>query len=325
MIRALRFVAKHKILSLQMFALLLAGLLMIPPQPNLAKLNDSFAAVNAKKQPNRMPVIDIPAYPKRKFSSPVPSLTAKAFLIQDLNSRVIMASLNPHKRLPMASLTKLMTTLVALEAYQPKQIIAIKVDSDTIDGQTIGLKRGEKYTLESLVASSIISSANDAAINLAAAYPGGIKSFVQLMNQKAKQLNMSDTHFTNPVGYDNDNHYTSVFDLAILSRQALDNPLILAFAQSPMMRIVEVSRGRVTTLKTTNDLLGNTPGILGLKTGWTEKAGECLISLAESRDNYWFLVIVLNSQDRFGETLQLKQWVDLNYDWQPIKLFSHKP
>ncbi|NOY15219.1 MAG: D-alanyl-D-alanine carboxypeptidase [bacterium] len=314
-------IIQKPLLILEIILLSVISLFLIPPQPVVSQINQITQSLN-----HTIPALsiqsqlEIPSYPTRGFNTAPPSLSARAYLIKDLDSKVIIAAKNPDTPLPIASLTKLMTALVALESYPPKTIIPITIDADQVEGQKIGLKKGEKYTLETLVASSIIHSANDAALNLAAYHPKGIKGFVYLMNQKAKQLNMNKTHFTNPVGYDNPDHYSTVSDLALLAEAVLDNPLITAFAQTPMMRMVEVTSGRVVTLKTTNDLLGRYPGVLGLKTGWTEKAGECLISLVESKTGgKWYLSIMLGSQDRFGETILLKNWVDANIRWTKIK------
>ena len=307
----------------QVILLLTISLFLPPPRLALSNLNAQFRILNKSQYPfDNFSKIKIPPYPTRTLNQPLPTLTAKAFLVKDLDSKVTIAASNPNQPLPIASLTKLMTALVALQTYPPKSVIPITIDSDLIEGQKIGLKTGEKYTLEALVAAAIISSANDAALNLAAYHPQGIPGFVQAMNTTAQRLHMTNTHFTNPVGYDDPNHYSTVTDLSILAETVLSNPLITAFAQTPLMRMIEVGSGRIITLKTTNDLLGKYPGILGLKTGWTQKAGECLISLVESSQNHWYLTIILGSQDRFGETLLLKNWVDQNIKWVNLPPFN---
>lgn len=310
------FLYHRPFLGFQILFFVFISLFLPPPRLALSLLNSRFQILDQSYPPlDYLSQIKIPPYPAHTLNQPLPTLTAKAFLVKDLDSKVVMAAYNPNKILPMASLTKLMTALVALQTYPPKSVIPITIDADLVDGQKIGLKAGEEYSLEALVAAAIINSANDAALNLAAFHPQGIPGFVQAMNVTAKQLNMSNTHFTNPVGYDNPYHYSTVTDLSFLADAVLNNPLITAFAQTPLMRMVEINTGRVITLKTTNNLLGQYPGILGLKTGWTQNAGECLISLVESNQNHWYLVIILGSQDRFGETLLLKNWVDQNIKW----------
>ncbi len=319
----LLFLYHKPYIGIQLIFLIIIPLFLPPPHLALSTLNAKFQTLNKTLYPfNTTAKIITPPYPVRTLNQPLPTLTAKAFLIKDLDSKVTIAASNPNQPLPIASLTKLMTALVALQTYPPKSVIPITIDSDLVEGQKIGLKIGEKYTLEALVAAAIINSANDAALNLAAYHPQGIPGFVQVMNTTARQLNMVNTHFTNPVGYDDPNHYSTVADLSILAEAVLNSPLISAFAQTPLMRMIEVGSGRIITLKTTNDLLGKYPGILGLKTGWTQKAGECLISLVESSQNHWYLTIILGSQDRFGETLLLKNWVDQNIKWVNLPPFN---
>ncbi len=307
-------------LSWKLILLFLITLLLLPPLPVLSNLKTQSREITTNKQnigPD-LKKINLSPYPKRILSSPLPHISAKSFYIQDLSTKVAMISKNKNSKLPMASLTKLMTAWTAIKIYPLKKTIRIKVDGQNVDGQKIDLRKGEEYSLESLIAGMIIHSANDAAINIAAAYPSGISGFVNQMNRQAKLLHMDRTHFTNPVGFDNKNHYTTSHDLSLLVDKVLENPLITAFAQAPMMRIVSINTNRVITLTTTNDLLGTEPGILGLKTGWTPLAGECLISLIKSRTNNWYVTIVLGSSHRFKDTLQLRNWVNANFDWQKI-------
>ncbi len=309
-------------LKIKVILLVISTLFLLPPLPFLPSLNVLSQQLSFHKPSVKMfslKLDNLPPYPVHLLRSDTPYIDGRAFLVKDLTTKVVMAQKNEDKKLAIASLTKLMTAWVALKVFPPKKIITVTIDSKDVDGQVIGLKKGEKYSLESLVAGMIIHSANDAAENIAAAYPGGVKAFVKEMNHQAKLLHMENSHFTNPVGYDDPHHYSTAFDLSLLVDKVLEDPLISAFAQAPMMEIVSVNTGRLITLTTTNDLLGQQPGVLGLKTGWTPRAGECLISLIKSPSNHWYVIILLGSKDRFGETIKLKNWVNSNFSWQPLQ------
>ncbi len=301
---------------------MLSTLFLFPPLPLFSNLNVLSQQLNFHRPVVKMFSLEmnnLSPYPVRLLRSDLPPTDGRAFLVKDLTTKVVMVQKNENKKVAIASLTKLMTAWVALKVFPPKKIITVTIDGRDVDGQVIGLKEGEKYSLESLVAGMIIHSANDAAENIAAAYPGGVKAFVKEMNHQAKLLHMENSHFTNPVGYDNPKHYSTAFDLSLLVDKVLEDPLISAFAQAPMMEIVSVNTGRLITLTTTNDLLGQQPGVLGLKTGWTPRAGECLISLIKSPSNHWYMIVLLGSNDRFGETIKLRDWINSNFNWQPVQ------
>ncbi len=301
---------------------MLSTLFLLPPLPLFSNLNVLSQQLNFHRPVVKMFSLEmnnLSPYPVCLLRSDLPPTDGRAFLVKDLTTKVVMVQKNENKKVAIASLTKLMTAWVALKVFPPKKIITVTIDGRDVDGQVIGLKEGEKYSLESLVAGMIIHSANDAAENIAAAYPGGVKAFVKEMNHQAKLLHMENSHFTNPVGYDNPKHYSTAFDLSLLVDKVLEDPLISAFAQAPMMEIVSVNTGRLITLTTTNDLLGQQPGVLGLKTGWTPRAGECLISLIKSPSNHWYMIVLLGSNDRFGETIKLRDWINSNFNWQPVQ------
>jgi len=193
------------------------------------------------------------------------------------------------------------------------------------NGQDIGLVEGERIIFKNLLYGLLVSSGNDVALVMARNYPGGEISFVKAMNQKAESLNLTHTYFANPTGLDSDPEgnlltdfsYTSALDLARLAAEALKNQLLLEIVSTASMTINDVEGKISHQLNNINELLNYLPGMKGVKTGWTEEAGECLVGYTE-REGHGVITVVLGSQDRFGETVKLTNWIFDNFRWQEI-------
>ena len=246
---------------------------------------------------------------------PGTEVTATGVVVLDIDSGVYLYKRNEHIELSPASTTKLLTALVALDNYHLDDVVTIK--SMNIDGQVMGLMSGEQITVENLLYGALIYSGNDAAWALSEYYPGGEPKFVEAMNVKAKDLHLTQSHFTNPVGYDDPNHKMTPVDLAMLGEAALNNKTIAKMVAIPEITISEISHTYFHRLTNVNELLGKIPGVGGIKTGWTEEAGENLITLVE-RSNHHVITVVLHSQDRFGDTSKLIDWVFTNYQWRVL-------
>jgi D-alanyl-D-alanine carboxypeptidase len=160
---------------------------------------------------------------------------------------------------------------------------------------------------------------NDAAYALADHFPGGREAFMQAINQKINSLNLTDTYFTNPAGIDEYNHYSTAHDLAIIGAELVSNPTLAEIVATPKITISNTDGDFVHELETTDELLGKIKGLRGIKTGWTEFAGECFVSYVE-RDNHGIITVLLGSYDRFGETQKLIDWVFTNHEWQEVKI-----
>lgn len=247
---------------------------------------------------------------------PGPEITATGVVVVDIDSGIYLFKRNENIVLSPASTTKLLTALVVLDTYALDDVVTI--GDMHIDGQSMGLVRGEKITVENLLYGALIYSGNDAAWALADYYPGGEPKFVEAMNAKAKELHLAHSTFTNPVGYDDPNHKMTPLDLAILGEAALNNKTIAKMVGIPEITISDVTHTYFHQLKNVNELLGKVPGVGGIKTGWTEEAGENLITLVE-RNGHRVITIVLHSQDRFGDTSKLIDWVFGNYQWEILK------
>ncbi len=247
---------------------------------------------------------------------PGPEITATGVVVTDIDSGIYLYKRNENIELSPASTTKLLTALVALDTYALDDVVTIR--DMNISGQSMGLVRGEKITVENLLYGALIYSGNDAAWALSDYYPGGEPKFVEAMNAKAKDLHLTHSTFTNPVGYDDPNHKMTPLDLAILGEAALNNKTIAKMVGIPEITISDVTHTYFHQLKNVNELLGKIPGVGGIKTGWTEEAGENLITLVE-RNGHRVITIVLHSQDRFGDTSKLIDWVFGNYQWEVLQ------
>lgn len=260
-----------------------------------------------------IPVPNPVLYPQNDGVS-VPYVSARSVVVQDAISKTIMYSKNPDILLMPASITKVMTALVALDYWSDLDTIIEVKNEDRAIGQTIDLKKGERITLRNILYGLLVHSGNDAALAVAENYPGGYSSFVAAMNNKAKQLHLNNTTFKNPSGVEQYGHLTTSRDLAVLASSALVNPTIASIVEIQRIVVTDVTGSIVHDLETTNELLGQIPGLKGLKTGWTSGAGECLVSYID-RDNKKVIVVVLGSLDRFGDTRLLVNWVFHHHNW----------
>jgi D-alanyl-D-alanine carboxypeptidase len=250
-------------------------------------------------------------YPINLRYEPLPEITAASYLVLDANSDIIMAAKNKNQKLKIASITKLMTALVTLDLYKQSNILTVKNNFN--DGAIIGLTKGEKISMDSLMKALLIASANDAAQTLADNSP---QPFIKLMNNKAKSLRLNDTLFSNPQGFDDGNNSSTVFDLARLGSYALRYPYIREIVRTKSA-VIKDAENISYALENVNILLGDYPEVLGMKTGFTEEAGECLLSL-HNINGYEVIIVVLKSEDRFGETIQLAEWVMANFTWKNL-------
>jgi serine-type D-Ala-D-Ala carboxypeptidase (penicillin-binding protein 5/6) len=198
-----------------------------------------------------------------------PQVTARAYYVENGATGEALAGEDASARLPIASITKLMTVLVALERVQLDDVVVAPPAAAAVGESTINLRAGERITVHDLVEAALVQSANDAAWALAAYVgKGNVPAFVRLMNAKAKALGLRDTHFARPDGLDIPGHVSSARDVTLLARVAMQNATIRSIVDD---RVATISRGR--RLHTWNDLLGTFPGVIGVKTGHTEAAG----------------------------------------------------
>jgi D-alanyl-D-alanine carboxypeptidase len=219
-----------------------------------------------------------------------------------------------------------MTALVAEDLYQTADLLPVPPKA-MVGGSGMGLVAGEKLTYRGLLYGMLLDSGNDAAYSLAEDSPGGFGAFVAKMNQKVQNLGLADTHFENPAGFDHPNHYSSAFDLSQIAKQAALDPQIARVVATKDTSVTlwltpQQATGEATpsarlpktlALHNLNQLLDQ-PGVIGMKTGTTENAGENLVGLVD-RSNHKIITVMLGSKNRFVETKQLIDWVYNNYSW----------
>ena len=196
----------------------------------------------------------------------------------------------------MASTTKIMTALVAIESLPVDTVVKITPESVGVEGSSIYLCEGETLTLEQLLYALMLESANDAASAIAIAVSGSVEAFAEKMNERAASLGLTDTHFVNPHGLDADQHYTTAHELALITRAALQNPVFREISATERKTIPLHGEEGVRLLLNHNKLLTSYEGCIGGKTGYTKKTGRCLVSAAE-REGVTLIAVTLSAPD----------------------------
>lgn len=231
-------------------------------------------------------------------------VSAEAAVVMDADSGRLLYAQNPDKRLANASTTKIMTALLTLE--QPDQDRYFTVDSDAIqvEGTTMGLQPGDSVTLHQLAAGMLLPSGNDAANAAAVEIAGSEGAFVRLMNQRAAELGLENTQYRNPSGLDAEGHYSSARDLATLAAHALENEDFADIVSKQEIRMAFGNPPYNRSLYTTNKLLERYPYAIGVKTGYTDDAGLCLVTAAE-KDGTRLIIVTLNGKDDVNTHMRL--------------------
>lgn len=231
-------------------------------------------------------------------------LQAKSYYVVFVDGFEVVASQGEDIRLPYASIVKLLGVMVALEEYSMDDELGLLEEVDD-EGNGCELEVGELVKIRDLVAACVVSSKNDAMYVLAQNYPGGTDAFVRAMNAKAEQIGLQSTKVVNPLGLDSPGQHSTVRDIAVMAVASMNIPEIADFAQRGAYTL-KTSSGREVTMWSTNGLIGVVPDVVGLKTGYTGKAGQCLVTyVANSPD---FVTVVLGSEDRIENSLRLINW-----------------
>ncbi|MBQ7335223.1 MAG: D-alanyl-D-alanine carboxypeptidase [Clostridia bacterium] len=229
-----------------------------------------------------------------------PSVSAQSAVLIEAESGEVVYEKSCDTRLPMASTTKIMTALVALELAAPETVIRVDAAAVGVEGSSIYLVAGEELTLEQLLYALLLESANDAAAAIAIGVSGSIEAFADRMNQKAAELGLTDTHFTNPHGLDHEEHYTTARELAYIARAAMQNELFCTIASTRKATIPHAGVDGVRLLINHNKLLRLYDGCIGVKTGYTKRSGRCLVSAAE-RDGVTLIAVTLNAPSDWND------------------------
>jgi len=229
-------------------------------------------------------------------SNPFPK-SARAYLTQVGGTTVW--SYQAEEKLPPASLTKIMTALIVLERANLNASVTISPTVAAETGHRLRLRVGEKYLVRDLLAAMLIESANDAARALAEHIGGSEERFARIMNARAAKLGLKNTHFTNPAGHHDPDHYTTARDLVVMTEAALQRPLFRELVSKVRYEIRSVNSKRRFKLENSNKLLPKYNGMVGVKTGYTPEAGRCLVALAE-RDGVEVLIVLLRAKNRWN-------------------------
>lgn len=261
-----------------------------------------FQAVGYQKSPQKKPAA-------KTFQA-----SASSAIIYDLNSSQRLYEKQPDDKRPIASINKLMTALVIMDSHSPDEIVTVgSIPTLEAADQKIGIVKGEQFKLIDLVRALLIHSANDAANALAIYDSGSIDAFASKMNAKASEWGLEDSHFENPSGLDESSQLSSANNILVMAGILTQNEIFSEIVKSTSAKITTLS-GKSYTLTTTNKLLGQ-GGVIGIKTGFTLNAGQCLVTLSERQGNK-IITVVLDSPDRFQESKNMIDWAFNNYIWQ---------
>lgn len=236
-----------------------------------------------------------------------PVVNALAAIVIESSTGRVLYSKNATERRSIASTTKIMTALTALENGNTKEEVTVSKRAASIGGSTIGLQEGQKYTLKEMLYAMLMMSGNDAAIAVAEHIGGTVEDFAEMMNRKAKSMGAVNSSFVTPHGLDKENQYSTAYDLALITKEALKNPLFT--------EIVSTSNSYIPghNLYNTNELLGTCQGVDGVKTGFTGKAGRCLVTTAK-RGDMRLICVVLGSPTRNARANASRDLLDFAFE-----------
>ena len=244
------------------------------------------------------------------------SISASSAVVIDARSGEVLFEKNADTNKGMASTTKIMTAIVALENGNAKDIVKVSGKAASVEGSSMYLKAGERISLENLIYGLMLVSGNDAATAIAEHIAGDEEKFAKLMNKKAKEIGAINTHFTNPHGLSDDEHYTTAKDLAKITAYGLKNPVFAQIVKTVSKTVEREELGK-TVLVNHNKLLKTYDGCIGVKTGFTKATGRCLVSATE-RDGIKLVCVTLNAGDDWNDH---KKMCDDVFEWYKATLY----
>ncbi|MDR1565284.1 MAG: D-alanyl-D-alanine carboxypeptidase [Oscillospiraceae bacterium] len=242
-------------------------------------------------------------------------ISAKASVVINSDTGLVHYAYHEHEKLPMASTTKILTSLIILENADLDEVITATDAMVRVEGTSMGLLPGDKVDFRALAYGMLLESGNDAANTAAIAFAGSIDKFAQLMNQRAAQIGMKDSHFTNPSGLNNDAHYSTAYDMALLGAEAIKNKEFAKICSTPSTNEISFGNPPVKRyLRNHNKLLTSQKydGANGIKTGFTKKAGRCLVS-SVSKDGVNLVAVTLSAPDDWNDHKKLYDYALSQY------------
>lgn len=252
-------------------------------------------------------------------STGMPKVDSRYAVVLDRKSKAILCGKKEETRTKMASTTKIMTALVVIENTNLSNMVEVSRKAAATGGSTLKLKTGDKISVQDLLYGLMLRSGNDAAVVLAEHVAGSIAEFAKLMNEKAEELGLVNTHFETPHGLDSNNHYTTPYELALLTDYALNNKIFANIVKTKSCSIT--INGIPRTIGNTNELLGNLNGVYGVKTGFTNGAGRCLVT-AIKRGDLDAICVVLGADTkkiRTTDSIKLIEYTFANFENIDIK------
>lgn len=256
----------------------------------------------------------IAATPEVSANIPLPELSARSVLAFDNATLSILYSSNFDEKLPIASLTKIITALVIADSNKLNRIITVKESDIRVIGANMGLFDSERIMAEDLLKAMLVASSNDAAQVLASYYGGSHEQFVRLMNDKAKELGMINSNFSNPTGLDDEKNYSTAQDLFKAVSAFMANQVLSEMVKTKEAEIIPIGSAYSHKIKTTNKLMLEDETIIGIKTGYTDQAKGNLI-IRSKKGNADVITIVLGSENREEDTKKLLDWIYKVYHW----------
>ena len=253
-----------------------------------------------------------------------PDVNSRACVVMDRKPNSVLFGKNENTKKKMASTTKIMTATIIIEKCNLSDTIEISKKAAGTGGSRLGLKTGDKITILDLLYGLMLRSGNDAAVALAEYAGGDINGFAELMNAKALELGLINTHFETPHGLDSNEHYTTAYELALLSNYALNNPTFAKIVGTKNYTIT--INGSPKALSNTNELLGNMEGVYGIKTGFTNGANRCLVTACK-RNNIDIICVVLGADTkkfRTIDSIKLINYVFNNFVVYDLESFVNK-
>lgn len=247
------------------------------------------------------------------------NISAYSAVVINADTGEVLYEKNAHEQRAIASTTKIMTTLLTLEAGQPDRLFTVDSMAIRVEGTSMGLQEGDIVSRRTLCYGMLLPSGNDAANAAAVSVSGSMIAFAEEMNRKAAEIGMNNTHFVNPSGLDAEGHYSTAYDMAVLTRYALRNEEFSKICASSSASLEYGNPPYKRTLYNSNKLLAQYDGCIGVKTGFTDNARRCLVSAAE-RDGKKVIAVTLNAPDDWNDHAQL-----LDYGFSQLTAFEISP
>lgn len=285
----------------------------------VAAILSTWVGAAAEAAPLRVPN---PPREAGLVTPPVPTVSAASWILYDADAELVLAANEPEAERPMASTTKIMTALLALKYGDLDELVEVSQRAADVGEAEVGLVPGEKLPLRMLVQALVIRSANDAAMAVAEHIGGTVEAFVEMMNAEAEAMGLEHTHFANPHGLDGENHYSSASDLLQMGLAAMSYPEFREWATTKEMDFPDAPDGTERYLQTTNIMLDTYPGTIGIKTGFTGRAGLVFVTGAV-RDGRTLFAVVMGSEGERAHFADASRLLDWGFEhFKPVAMVS---